>query len=100
MATRYADSMTAREIADRLALRGVKIRRVIEPSLDSPGRIDIRKNLYVEVSRDGTPPFIVVPHSPEGVLHGFRRKRIGDLEDDISCTIHQAPAAWPPKPRQ
>jgi hypothetical protein len=84
--------MKAQAVAEALAAKGCSYTEVTEPSVDSPGRVQITNVIHVEVPVDGD-VLQVVMRQPDGELvYGRPRKRIGYVELDISCAIHQG---WP-----
>ncbi|OEO27858.1 hypothetical protein AX279_00175 [Pseudomonas sp. J237] len=84
--------MKAQIVADKLAAKGCSISNIVEPCQDTPGRVEINDQIYVEVPLEGD-VLIVVMRQPEGdLVYGRPRKRIGYVELDISCAVHQG---WP-----
>jgi hypothetical protein len=84
--------MKAQIVADKLVARGCSCFNVIEPCQDVPGRIKINEQIHVEVPLEGN-ILLVVMKQPDGTLvYGRPRRRIGYVELDISCAIHQG---WP-----
>jgi hypothetical protein len=81
--------MKAQIVADKLAKRGCTYTRVVEPNQDTPGKVQIRKHIHVEVPLEGDVLYVVMKHSDSEIQYGRPRKRIGYIELDISCAIYQ-----------
>lgn len=84
--------MKAQIVADKLAAKGCSYANVVEPSQDAPGRVQINDQIHVEVPAEGDILFVVMKQPDGGLVYGHPRKRIGYVELDISCAIHQG---WP-----
>ncbi len=81
--------MNAVQVAEKLKTKGCTIKRVVEPTVEAPGRIEINRQIYVEVPYEGDVLFVVMTQPDGQVVYGRPRKRIGYVELDISCAIHQ-----------
>lgn len=84
--------MKAQIVADKLAARGCPFSGVVEPCRDAPGRVKINDQIHVEVPFEGDVLLVVMKQSEGDFVYGRPRKRIGYVELDISCAIHQG---WP-----
>lgn len=84
--------MNAQSVADALAAKGCAYTAVTEPADGAPGRVQITDAIHVEVPADGNVLHVVMRQPDGEQVYGRPRKRIGYVELDISCAIHQG---WP-----
>lgn len=79
----------AQLLAEKLISKGCSFSYVVEPRQDTPGRVQINDQIYVEVTIDNDLLFVVLKH-PDGTLdYGRARKRIAYVQKDISCATYQ-----------
>ncbi len=84
--------MKAQTVADKLVAKGCSCTSVVEPSPDASGRVNINDRIHVEVPFEGDVLLVVMKQPDGSLVYGRPRKRIGYVELDISCAIHQG---WP-----
>lgn len=81
--------MNAQSVANALVAQGCSYTAVIEPIEDLPGRIQITDTIHVQVPAEGDVLHVVMKLTDGELVFGRPRKRIGYVEQDISCAIHQ-----------
>ncbi|MBA1306621.1 hypothetical protein [Stutzerimonas stutzeri] len=84
--------MKAQLVADKLLAKGCSFSSVVEPSPQAPGSVRINDQIHVEVPLEGDVLLVVMKQPDGSFVYGRPRKRIGYVELDISCAIHQG---WP-----
>lgn len=76
-------------VAEKLAAKGCGHVSVTEPSGTEPGKVQINDDIHVEVPAEGDILHVVLKLADGSFDYGRPRKRIGYVELDISCAIHQ-----------
>lgn len=84
--------MNAQLVANALVAKGCSYTAVIEPGEHVPGRVQITEAIHVQVPAEGDVLHVVMKLTDGELVYGRPRRRIGYVEQDISCAIHQG---WP-----